>query len=377
MRAGKEMKAVKKKRAIKTIVFLVIFVLLFLAISALFVSNSANTMSINGLYAEKEETLDVLFVGASSVKTNIIPPLMYKQEGFTSYSLSFDGTSFALLPTLIKEALKTQKPGLILLDLRPVATEITNQKARAVIDNMKMSDNKKEAFDKFASDDNRISLYIPLEKNHSRWKDISSVLGYPYMMLTEPFRYDAFSEFSFKEIYIDKVHYLRGSALNYTHKEMTDHRSFEQLQDKVAIDKDNEKAVYEFAEYCRKNKLNVAFFASTFCYTKSNVEGKTVEKMNYAKELVEKCGFKCYDFMSTEYQNAIGIDKKTDFIDGFHMNADGAYKFSTYFAETLKKDFNLPDHRAKATQKDKEIDKDWQRSVRIVDKSLKSHGIIE
>lgn len=352
-----------KKRVIKVTAFLAVFVLLFSLCSTAFVTNSNNTRSIQGIYAEEKNTIDVLMVGASSVKTNFSSSLAYRDYGFTSYTLSFDGTSFVMLETLTKEALKTQSPELVLIDLKPVSAELTNQGARSVIDNIKWSDNKKNAIEKFAPEDSKISFYLTLDKYHSRWKDISSVFGYYYYLLDEAIKYDALSEYSFKELFIDKKHFLKGFFTTGKIAPAQMYKSYEEVDDLTAIDKGCENALYDMIDFLSESNINFAFYISPLCYyEKLVVENEYPQKLNYAKKIIEDKGYKCYDFRTKEDIENMGLDFSTDFGDNLHMNINGALKFTDYFSKFLCENYDLPDHRG-----DEEYDGEWLRSVKIAE----------
>ena len=49
-----------------------------------------NTNMIGGFYEEPKNSLDVLFIGSSSMFCNVNPLILFKEEGFASYIL---GTS--------------------------------------------------------------------------------------------------------------------------------------------------------------------------------------------------------------------------------------------------------------------------------------------
>ena len=356
----------KKKRIIKVTAFLLVFVILFAAVSRMFMTNSNNTRSIQGIYAEKENTLDVLMVGASSTKTNFASPLAYKNFGFTSYTLSYDGTAFEMLEPLLKEAMKTQSPKLVLIDLRAVLTPLTNQRARSVIDNMKWSDNKRETIEKYSSEDSKLSFYMTLDKYHTRWKDISSVLSYYYYMLTEPLRYDAFSQYSLKEIYIDKQHFLKGFFTSTLIGETEMCVTFDEVTEKDRISDSAEKAILDMMQYLKEENINGVFFLSPMCYSERFVyEQRLPQQLNYARDFVREHGFECIDLRNNKDAENMGFDHTTDFGDARHMNINGAVKFTNYFGKMISEKYNLPDHRG-----DETYDNEWNKAVNVMDNVL-------
>ena len=76
-----------------------------------------NTIHLDGYYYEKEDSLDVVLLGASEVYTGFSSGMAYDKYGFTSYpyateSITADGMMLAL-----KEIVRTQKPQMILIEI--------------------------------------------------------------------------------------------------------------------------------------------------------------------------------------------------------------------------------------------------------------------
>ena len=82
--------------------FLTIVSLIVLPLSiCVFTQNYADNDSqrLMGFYQEKENSLDVVYIGASDVYNAFSPALAYKEYGYTSYPYAFGSAN--LLPTLI------------------------------------------------------------------------------------------------------------------------------------------------------------------------------------------------------------------------------------------------------------------------------------
>ena len=87
----------------------------------------------------------------------------------------------------MKEALKTQKPKLFIVELRGTCQSkdtIWDVAVRRMVDNMKMSRNKIDAIQevidyseggKNSIDTSGWSYYVPFLKYHSRWKERKSI----------------------------------------------------------------------------------------------------------------------------------------------------------------------------------------------------------
>ena len=98
--------------------FIVIFALLLNLFSMILIPKD-NKMSktIRGFYEEKKNSLDVLFLGDSSMYRSIIPAKLWKENGFTSYALGAPSVRTYALYYLLEEALKTQKPKVVVMEV--------------------------------------------------------------------------------------------------------------------------------------------------------------------------------------------------------------------------------------------------------------------
>lgn len=96
------------------------FILILCLLAGSFVSafeDIKNENRIRDFYLIPENTLDVVFVGSSSVHTCFYPTVAWKNSGFTSYCLGMDRCSYITILPMIKEVIRTQHPKLIVVDI--------------------------------------------------------------------------------------------------------------------------------------------------------------------------------------------------------------------------------------------------------------------
>ena len=144
----------KQKRLCALRVFFIIAALLFAYFNRVFsISGSdSNRQIFNAFYSEKENTIDVLYLGTSASNRYFISPIAYKETGLTAFTLATMGMPlFFFVPNLIEEAEKTQDPELYIIELRSVVKEkdmVTDAHIRRVTDSMKFSSNRTDAIKK-------------------------------------------------------------------------------------------------------------------------------------------------------------------------------------------------------------------------------------
>ena len=149
-------------------------------------------------YQLEDNSLDVINVGSSHVHCSINPLEIYKNEGITSYNLSAGFQSAWYSYYYVKEALKTQNPRVIVLDvftLRLIDDTEFVRKASMNLLAMKPSLDKWNAI-KASNSDDEWNIFWGFPQNHIRYRDLGveeyddklclNMMGYTYMSNIEP-----------------------------------------------------------------------------------------------------------------------------------------------------------------------------------------------
>ena len=177
------MKKIFNKNVLKIIIFLTIFMILFCALGRFF--NPTGTImewfqsyTVTEFYKERNNSIDVLYVGNSCIYTGVSPMEVYKHTGITGYAFSTSGQRMVSSYYFIKEAFRTQQPKLVILEIGEAFTGIDKNdemSIRRAIDSLKFSKNKLEMIwdeDYRLSNYDKLSCIFPILRFHSRW-DIS------------------------------------------------------------------------------------------------------------------------------------------------------------------------------------------------------------
>lgn len=119
------------KNFLKTILFLLVFVLLLLVISPVFLpKNNSYEAGIHeeeakGFLAEPENTIDVLFVGDSETFSAFVPLRIWQQHGITSYVCSTGNQVMYQSYSYLERLLQTQNPKIVILETNALYREYT------------------------------------------------------------------------------------------------------------------------------------------------------------------------------------------------------------------------------------------------------------
>lgn len=286
----------------KPLLFTIILIVLLLISSRIFIPKNnieefgMQQISANGILGEKENTIDVLFVGDSIAYVSFFPLQMYEEYGFTSYTMGSAGQKIYETYDFIVEALKTQKPKVVVFETGvlvrgyPISSAITNE----------------------------IGNIFPIIEYHNRWKnlsinDLNTKISYTYTSPTKGYKK------------IDKT--VKAQDKDYMKKD-----------DKIAnISKRNQFYLERIIELCQKN--DIEFMMVSAIATKS---------MNYARHnsFKELAKTKNLNYIDLNIIDDIDINWNKDFYDGGeHLNYQGAKKVSAYMGAYLQETYNLTDHR--------------------------------
>lgn len=178
------------KNIFKCVLFLLILLCSLTAINKVLVpkyilknSTWPTTSSYRQFYKMEPNSIDVLFFGSSVCVNAFIPQEIYNDYGIRSYNLGSEQQSIFLSYYWLKEALRSQKPQVVVLDTKfmwdlhpenPINT--TEGLTRKCLDPMHYSDVKKEAVHNLCELDetqSELSYYFTNIRFHSRWSELA------------------------------------------------------------------------------------------------------------------------------------------------------------------------------------------------------------
>lgn len=293
-----------------------LWLILFLALLAAFISVSTAVLtpkrnSYGGTWSaylqESRNSYDVIIVGSSLVYCDINPLLIYDECGIAAYDVAGPTLTMAEAYYYVREALKTQSPDLVALEVSPLYYAKNGQFDNVSIGYMPFGRNKLETIFTAARREDRLGFLFPLYNYHSRWtelsgEDIAEGLG--------PAQTDDIKGYTFLS---DSV---GDTALPETQG------AFEGADMAIGYE-----YLGKIADLCRERHIELAFFyvPRLTCY----------EDMPGLWAGVEAAapGVPVMDFNAAF--DDYGFDPAADFYDARHLNWRGAEKFNTAFCRWL------------------------------------------
>jgi hypothetical protein len=325
----------------KVIVFLMIFCLIFSYVSGVFSPKWARqfdtTSRITTFYQQPKDSIDVLFLGASSYRQGISPLLLWEEYGFTSYVLASSLQSPAVTYYYLLEALKNQRPKVVVLDgitlMDSYDVDVREDNLRQSIDPMNLSVEKVELALDIVSQSKKqsfASYMFPFFRYHTRWKELGQV--------------------DFEYFKIDRYDRFRGVDVQYQTVPFDFPEDF--MKPTNVIRKYNDNAVDYYAkiiQLCQKNNIQVLLI--------------TLPRLNWiypkyfgVEQFAEKYNIPHIDYTLPQKDNQFGFNPAADFFDPGHLNINGIQKYSPRVGSYLKKMCDLPDKRGNPAYKQWDID---------------------
>ena len=324
--------------------------------SSYFMINNTNSWRIQNFFREDKKSIDVVIIGASDVYTGFYPGVAYEKFGFTSYPLCVDGKTDALWTAQIREAIKEQDPKLILVDIGGALYEdevrlFDDGIFRSFVDNTPLSVSKIMMLSETELKDDFTSYCFPLIKYRSDFSNAA-----------EAHKQKVF----FNDLKLSK---LKGIGTITTIDK--NQSSYEKTTEKIKLNKNSEKFLISFLDYCSKNKIkNVVFVRFPEKYVSAE-SLDIIRRCNTAKEIISGYGYDVIDF--TDIFDQVGLDRENDFYNEEHMNVYGAVKFTEYLCRIISERYGIKPSELTVEQKE-----NWNETVKYTNAFIKfSKELIE
>ena len=310
-----------KIKIIKIISFVLIFFVLLYAVNN--VLKFKYFYLFDSFYKLKNNSIDVLLLGSSHSYVNINSFYLYKLYGISSFN--FGGSIQPLWNTYfyLKEALKKQKPKLIVLD---ALTTTLNDEYADYSGIIKNNYELKFSFDKInsiiISSPKNICIFFlnPLYQYHNRYSSLT---------------FEDFLSYRGRE----KYKYYKGYVLFYRISSNTK-PNVNYITNEISLYPKIEKYYRIVIELAKNNNIPILIVKSPY----SLYNEYDQKKYNTAKKIAEEYNV---PFINLNYNyDDYNLDFSKDFYDqSGHLNYKGAEKLAKYLGKYLKENYDLPDRR--------------------------------
>ncbi len=313
----------KGKTAGKITVFLLIFLLLFVGAEQV-LQNKNSAGSIRSLYAEKRDSLDVVFIGSSHLLNAIYPMQLWEEYGIVSNNLAQHGQSIPLSYYMAEEAIRVQHPDMIVLDVYMMYyTDMTYEgdgSTHKSIDNLHWGSPKLGAILNVVNREDRLDYFLNITLYHTRWKELTAEDFAPVDVTGKgcELRFGCTPCQTPALIGADEVCVLPDNPLTY----------FAQL-----------------TQLCEETDTRLLLVCMPFAATTEKQQA-----MNAVGKLAEEYDLPFVNYLYLDQET--GFDYTTDLYDESHVNPEGGEKLTAHLGALLAEEYSLPDHRGQAAYQD-------------------------
>lgn len=311
-----------KKRVIALCLSVVIFAITLYYLNGVFLMKRADGITnIQNYYAQEKDTVDVLILGSSHAGMNLDAAEFFSEYGISTYVLWGSAQPFWNTYYFLMEALKTQQPKVILLEVNgAMMEEPYSDESRQVTNTagMHMNLNKVKAVMETAPKERWMDLLLGLPIYHSRYSELSE----------DDFRHFPWNR---KQLVIEK-----GSMPQYGTGEF-------ELMDVSGItekEKLTEKTEHYFRmilDTCQQKDIPVILFKTP------TIMRDTVQPyMNTVRHIAEEYGMEFFNFNEMDEETGFTAD---GYLPDGHLNMRGARLISNWLGRYLVENYELEDHR--------------------------------
>lgn len=260
---------------------------------------------------EEPDSVDVLFLGSSLVYCDAVPAVVWEETGLTAYVLAGPEQTVPVTAHYLREALKTQSPQVVFIELTGVFYSRYTGFTKTNIGQMPWGRERLIATFREAEPELRAGLLFPLCFYHDRWSELTAddfrvaICGYDR---------DPLAGYTFLDTYAPAapVH----------------DRVFERSEEAEQNWRRNAQVLSDLCALCREEGITPVFYVAP---TLGRIPDELLDPLKaYVAGLEGACLLDC-----NEHFDEIAADPACDFFDDLHYNAAGAEKFSRFLSHWL------------------------------------------
>ena len=321
-----------------------VFMELFLCIPE---SQALDQNRVLMLHKEPKDTIDVLLIGSSATYSGFSSAYAYEKFGFTSYPYAIGGGTCTMWKPALQDALRTQKPKLVVVDVfgggyehEMIATR--SSQLYLIMNSVPFSSEKISTAREISENVNNVSaasMVFPFIKCHSRVP--INILRLKDRMDTERFGPSP----------------LKGIETRTRTRQLAlvDDASFS--EETVPLDQETERIIRDFLDFCKSKDIEVLFVKYPTVLTQQDPDELLVNlKANRVCEIAGEYGYSSLN-MQKDF-HTIGLQERQDYYNHGHTNIRGQKKVTgflgKYIQDTMKIGPSDLDEAAKA---------EWDESV--------------
>lgn len=311
---------IRYKNGVKAVTFCTVAVILFSCTYKVFSwkdTGGGYLSSMKTFYGLERDVVDVLFLGSSHCYCSINPAVLWEKYGIAAFSLSISGQDLASSYHCMKEALKTQQPRVVCVEMY-----YTNFHGYQIKGNMyrnllgyQISQNFADAVGDIAEAEEVRELLLKWPIIHTRYAELTE----------KDFRQD-----EMMRTYIGHAGGFYGENIGEI--------SVYQGEEQIAIGEEEEIWLERIFDLAEEKGVELCFFLAPF-----GADEETQMRYRYVESLAEAHQVPFLNLIALHQE--LGLDVEQDFTDTGHTNSYGALKVSDHLGGYLSERYELQDRR--------------------------------
>lgn len=309
-------------RTVRIAVFITLILFLWLLVrDTLVMKRDDGITSMKILYEQEENSIDVLFIGSSHACYNIAAEDLYDQYGISYYQLWGSSQPFWSTYHFLVEALKTQKPKVVIMDVFGAETrDEYSDEARQATNTLglNISLNQIENIMASAPEERWLELFLGLPVYHDRFSELQE------------------GDFSFYPWSREFASVKGGGAVYGTHEVVE--LEYKKSDECIPLTEKQETYLRRIISLCDEQNTDLLLVL-----TPTPDREKTQGYYNSVKAIAEETGTVFINM--NELDAETGLESKDFSYDDSHLNLSGARKTAEYLGRYLTENYDLEDHR--------------------------------
>lgn len=304
---------------LRTAAFLLALALAFGGVSGVLRGKNYAAASAS-LYAEPNHSLDVLLMGSSHMLNAVSPMQLWEEHGIVSNNLAQNGQVLPVTYYHLQEALRTQRPKLVVLDIYKAIQDSlidTHANLHYTLDNMRPGLPKLRAVFDLLPREERTEYLLDVVIYHSRWKELTEADFLPHDTTEKG------AEALFKTTPLPDFRVLPATETAPPAPSAIDY-----LERIVAL--------------CREEEVPLLLIAVPFA-TPEPDDMDRQQVVNGLASYAAEWGVPFLNMMHVTEE--MGFDYSTDMADVYHANWRGMEKITSWLGEYLSGQCGIPDRR--------------------------------
>lgn len=336
------------RRTLRIFFSLAVLILIYLSLTSIFVPKLANgTKPMIYFYEQPENTIDVLFMGTCNTGLHLDTEIFWNHYGISSYMLWAPHQPFWNTYYYLLEALKTQNPKLVVLDVFSASLlddySLSRHKV-ASLGGMKQGDNWFHAvLDSTKNPKDKAEYLLGLPLYHARYAELTEEDYWPIMKDSDM----VFFKGDNPQLEIERTEVIDASG----------------MQEIRSLNSKEETYLRKIIELCAEKNISLVL-VKTPCGR--SFSESLVPYVNSVALIAEEYGIPFINYLVDP--NTIDLAPE-DFANVKHVNMRGARKVSEHLGQYIKANYELEDHRGDP------VYSSWDENAKRIQKTFLSMDI--